>query len=255
MNPAFEILNGYYDHIYVLTLARAHERQEKIKQSLNGIRFSFFYGKDKNDFDTAVLELQGVYNEAAAKKIHRYNKGMTPGQIGCSWSHRCIYEDVIANNYQRVLIFEDDALPDPEALLQTAAILKELPPNADLLFWGYGDQYPVKTFSVFKQYAYHLQHSLGLLKWNHGMIKRLWPRPFSPHLYTAGFHDYTYAYGITLEGARKLLQLQTPIQYIADNLLAWACTNGWIKGYTCRRKVFLHDELPDGKPRDSFIND
>jgi GR25 family glycosyltransferase involved in LPS biosynthesis len=133
MNPAFEILNGYYDHIYVLTLARAKERQEKIQRSLNGIWFIFFYGKDKNDFDTAVLEQQGVYNEAAAKKIHRYHKGMTPGQIGCSWSHRCIYEDVIANNYQRVMIFEDDALPDAEALLNVAAVLQELPADAELL--------------------------------------------------------------------------------------------------------------------------
>lgn len=253
MQPGFDILNQYYDHIYVLTLERAKDRQQKIKESLKGLNFDFWIGKDKAHFDVELLKQQGIYDEPGTRKIHRYNKPMNAGQIGCSWSHRCIYEDMIANGYQRALIFEDDALPNPEALLQTQQILDELPGDADLLFWGYGDQYPPGSFSRIKQITYHLQHTLGLLKWNHKMIAHLYPKPFSEQLFTAGFHDFTYAYAVTRAGAEKLLQLQTPIKYIADNLLAWACTNGWVKGYITRNKVFLHDELPDGTPRDSFI--
>ena len=253
MQPGFDILNQYYDHIYVLTLERAKNRQQKIQESLKGLNYEFWMGKDKAHFDVETLKQQGIYDEAGARKIHRYNKPMNAGQIGCSWSHRCIYEDIIAKGYQRALIFEDDALPNPEALLHTQQILDELPADADLLFWGYGDQYPPGSFSRFKQIAYHVQHALGLLKWNHKMIAHLYPKPFSEHLFTAGFHDFTYAYAVTRAGAEKLLQLQTPVKYIADNLLAWACTNGWVKGYITRNKVFLHDELPDGTPRDSFI--
>lgn len=255
MQPGFQLLNQYYNHIYVLTLERAKERQQKISESLKGLNYQFWMGKDKAHFNVEELQQQGIYNEAAAKKIHRYNKPMTPGQIGCSWSHRCIYEDIIQNGYKRALIFEDDALPSPEALQHTEQVLNELPAGAELLFWGYGDQYPPGSFSRFKQITYHIQHTLGLLKWNHKMIGNLYPRPFSEHLFTAGFHDFTYAYGVTLAGAEKLLTLQTPIQYIADNLLAWAVTNKWINGYIVRNKMFLHDELPDGTPRDSFIQE
>jgi glycosyl transferase, family 25 len=253
MQPGFDILNQYYDHIYVLTLERAKARQQKISESLKGLNFEFWMGKDKAHFNIDTLKATGIYDEPGAKKIHRYNKPMNAGQIGCSWSHRCIYEDIIKNEYQRVLIFEDDALPNPEALQQTQQILDELPPTADLLFWGYGDQYPPGSFSRIKQITYHLQHTFGLLRWNHKMIGNLYPKPFSTNLYTAGFHDFTYSYALTNTGAKKLLQLQTPIKYIADNLLAWACTNKWITGYITRNKVFLHDELPDGTPRDSFI--
>jgi glycosyl transferase, family 25 len=255
MNAAFDFLNTHYDCIYVLTLQRAKERQQKISQSLSGLRFQFWYGKDKANFTVDELAKAGIYDEAAAKKIHRYHKPMTAGQIGCSWSHRCIYEDVLAKGYERVLIFEDDALPNTEALHLVQEITAELPATAELLFWGYGNQYPPGSFSRFKQFTYHLQHSLGLLKWNHRMINHLYPRPFSKNLFCAGFHDYTYAYALTQAGAQKLLRLQTPIQYIADNLLAWACTNQWVEGYITRQKIFLHDEWPDGTPRDSFIQE
>jgi glycosyl transferase, family 25 len=255
MHSAFELFNRHYDHIYVLTLKRAVNRQQKIARSLQGLQFEFWWGKDKADFTIDALVEQGVYDEKAARAIHRYHKPMTGGQIGCSWSHRCIYEDVVARGYKQVLIFEDDALPNLHALQLAADMLAELPDSAELMFWGYGDQYPPGTFSRVKQWMYHLQHSLGLLKWNHGMIDRLYPKPFSKNLYHAGFHDYTYAYALTQAGAKKLLQLQTPIKYIADNLLAWACTNRWVEGYIAAEKIFLHDELPDGTPRDSFIQE
>jgi GR25 family glycosyltransferase involved in LPS biosynthesis len=34
---------------------------------------------------------------------------MLPGEVACAWSHKMIYEELIAKKYNRVLIFEDDA--------------------------------------------------------------------------------------------------------------------------------------------------
>ena len=85
------------------------------------------------------------------------------------------------------------------------------------------------------------------------MINNLFARPFSPHLKKAGFHDYTYAYAITKSAAEKLQQMQTPIQYIADNLLAHAITRNIVSGYIVYPAVILHDSLPDGTARDSYI--
>ena len=73
------------------------------------------------------------------------------------------------------------------------------------------------------------------------------------HLKKAGFHDFTYAYAINESAAKKLIEMQTPIQYIADNLLAHASTKGLIEAYTAWPKVFLHDEGPGGQARPSYI--
>jgi hypothetical protein len=47
--------------------------------------------------------------------------------------------------------------------------------------------------------------------------------------------------------------MQSPIQYIADNLLAHAVTNNLVNGYIVYPAAFLHDNLPDGTARDSYI--
>jgi len=119
--------------------------------------------------------------------------------------------------------------------------------------WGW-EKNGVNNFSArFKKLFYHFQHSIGRLKWDHRVIRNLYARPFSNNLKKAGFHDYTYAYAVNRSGARKLLALQTPIQYIADNLLAHATTKEVVEGYIVWPQVFLHDTLPDGTHRDSYI--
>ena len=85
------------------------------------------------------------------------------------------------------------------------------------------------------------------------MIKNLFAKPYSSKLKKAGFHDYTFAYGLTKKGAEKLVQMQTPIQYIADNLVAYAITQNIVSGYIVYPPVMLHDNLPDGTARDSYI--
>jgi glycosyl transferase family 25 len=108
------------------------------------------------------------------QKHHRFSKIMKHGEIACSWSHRMMYEDMIANGYNRVLIMEDDAVPNEKQLQQLPAILSEIPENCELLFWGWDKNGDRTGFTPLKQLIYHLQHSLGKLKWDHTMIKNLY---------------------------------------------------------------------------------
>jgi glycosyl transferase family 25 len=250
-----QALNQYYDHIYVLTLERAKERQERMRHTLAGLDYTFFFGADKAHFSVDELKANGTYSETLARQHHRYGKAMSGGQIGCSWSHRNICEDMLANGYHRVLIFEDDILLNTQALPLIPAILGSIPPDCELLYWGYGKQEEPGFATWLKQQWYHIQHAIGLLKWNHTMIRNLYPKKISTHLATAGFHDYTYAFAINRSAAQTLIRLQTPIQYIADNLLAHAITNQHIKACITLPKIFLHDDLPGGRARDSFIQE
>lgn len=253
MMSSFEYLNNYYDKIYVLSVESASERRKNFSALFEGLKYDFFFGADKTNFNTTDIIANGTYNENMAMSHHRYNKKMKHGEIACSWSHRMMYEDMLKNNYNRVLIFEDDAVPNPELIKMLPDILNEIPEDCELLMWGWGKNGNAPFHAFLKKALYHLQHSIGLLKWNHTIIRNLYARPFSRHLKKAGFHDYTYAYAINRQAAEKLIKMQTPLQYIADNLLAHAAATGVVSSYITYPAAFLHDSLPDGTPRDSYI--
>ncbi len=249
----YSLLNEYYDHIYVLSVKTAEERRKLFAERFNGLNYTFYYGADKNEFTIPELVDRGIYDEILTKKHHRYSKSMLPGEIACAWSHKMMYQDMLDKGYDRVLIFEDDAVPDPKILTEIPDILNEVPAYAELLFWGWNKNGEDNLQTTIKKNIYHLQHTLGLLKWNHTIINNLYARTFSAHLKKAGFHDYTYAYAITATGARKLLALQQPIQYVADNLLSIASARNLLQAFITFPPVFLHDALPDGTARDSYI--
>jgi len=246
-------LNQYYDKIYVLSVASAADRREQFNQHFEGLNYSFFYGADKNKFTINEVLEKGIFSEELTRRHHRFSKTMKHGEIACSWSHRMMYEDMLTNNYNRILIFEDDALPDPEMIKKIPSILEEIPDDCELLMWGWDKNGTTSPFTGFKQFIYHIQHHIGKLKWSDHTIRNIYARPFSRHLKKAGFHDYTYAYAVNRAAAEKLIKMQTPIQYIADNLLAYAATNGIVNGYITWPRVFLHDRLPNGTHRDSYI--
>jgi glycosyl transferase, family 25 len=253
MENNWKLLNEYYDKAYVLSVKSAAHRRNRFIERFAGLNYSFFFGADKNDISINELIEKNIYSEELAKKHHRYTKTMMPGEIACALSHRMIYEDMLQNNYSRVLIFEDDAVPDPEGLQLIPAILSEIPSNCELLMWGWGKNDEAGFTASLKQYGYHVLHTVGLLKWDHKIINNLFANAFSSHLKKAGFHDYAHAYGITKNAAEKLIQMQTPIQYIADNLLAHAITKNIVSGYIVYPAAILHDNLPDGTARDSYI--
>src|SRR5438045_928430 len=91
----FTLLNSFFDKIYVITLRRATDRHDHFEKELDGLDYTIFYGQDKLEFDKKDLQGKNIYNEEMAKAHHRYHKPMPAGMIGCSWSHKLIYEDVI----------------------------------------------------------------------------------------------------------------------------------------------------------------
>lgn len=252
----FSILNNFFDHIYVITLERAKDRHEQIVECLDGLDYKFFYGSDKKVFTIDELEEAGIYDEKKAKAIHRYDKPMNKGQIGCAWSHRQVYEDMVMNNYQKVLVLEDDVLPNKEGFAILEEILSQIPTEWELLYFDYHKNLESKAQGVIKQKLYHIQKMLGKIKWSHETIRNLYARKYSINICHAGFHDFTSAYAITLPAAKKLIKEQTPIAYIADNLLAHACSNKIVNGFITVPKVFVQEsQMQDKKDRISYVED
>ncbi|GAC1379611.1 MAG: hypothetical protein NVSMB45_01920 [Ginsengibacter sp.] len=249
----FDLINEFFDHVYVLTLKRATDRHEKFAKTLQGLRYEVFYGKDKNDFDVNELKQAGIYDEELAKKHERRSIAPNAGMIGCSWSHRLIYEDMILKQYSNALILEDDIVLNKNTWQFLPNILTELPADWELIYFGFAKNEMRTKASSMKQLFYHLLKFVGALKYSHTTINNLFPKEISRHIYTSGFHDCTHAYGITFEGAKKLVAMQTPISYYPDNLLAFAATNKILKAYISLPKL-IDQEYQVGMSSQSYVN-
>ncbi|MFV0388027.1 MAG: glycosyltransferase family 25 protein [Pyrinomonadaceae bacterium] len=241
--PIFQRLHNYHSNRYVLTTRKNLERQNSLKSAFSGWQLEFFEGIDKGDTSKEQFESEGIYDETHARKSDRRSKAMTLGHICCSLGHKMIYEDMLLKGYERVMIFEDDAYPllENESLIEEA--LDEFPTDAELIYWGWHGNEVRPFFSGAKQLLYNLQHFVGLEKYNHQMIKNLYPRPYNKSFARAGKHFCAHAYTLTKTGAERLIRWQTPITYNADNAIMYAILNGDLRGYVSHTKFFGQTSL------------
>jgi glycosyl transferase, family 25 len=233
-----DFLNQYFDKILVVSVPRFTDRHEKVKQSLKGLPFEFFWGADKLMLDYDNAKSDGTYDEQRAQELQRQGKALNLGEIACSLSHRNLYTAMIENRWEKVLILEDDVLPIIENMNELPAAMEEMPQNWELVYLGYLKHEKITAGLKVKQFVYKIGSALGLMTWTYKMVCNLLPKPYSKHLKKAGFHDCTHAYALTLQGAKKLLALQTPVVYRADDLLSTTIMKGKLNAYVTEPKFF-----------------
>jgi glycosyl transferase family 25 len=243
MKTTVDVLNDFFDHIYVLTLERSKERQEEFKRRFKGLNFSFFYGTDAKLVSSEKLIEENIYSEEKAKKVTRIKKPLTLGHICCSLSHVQIYKEMIEKGYGNALILEDDAVFNTKINEKVVSnSLNELPDDWGLVYLGYKKNEPEKLKRYDKLIYYTLISLLGIIPWS---VKRIWnsnPKKFSKNLYWAGAHDHTHAYAITKESAEILIKEHSPICYNVDHFMAHVCTNRIIQPFMSKDKILLQDE-------------
>ncbi len=235
---AYSFLQGYFDKIFVVSVPRFTDRHQRLIQSLAGLNYDFFWGADKLKLNYEQAKTDRTYDEQQAKKLQRQGKALNLGEIACSLSHRMVYAEMLKNNWKKVLILEDDVLPNVEHMNQLPAALEELPADWELVYLGYLKHEKVTTALKTKQFFYKILSAIGLMAWSYKMVTNLLPKPFSRHLKKAGFHDCTHAYAVTLEGAKKLLTAQTPVVYRADDLLSATIMKGGLNAFVTVPKFF-----------------
>ena len=95
--------NNNIDKIYVINLKKNQDSLEKFmendkKANVEVERFDAVYGKELSKDHPDIL------------KYFVKDHGLNDGQIGCALSHIKIWEDAIKNNYNNIIVFEDDAI-------------------------------------------------------------------------------------------------------------------------------------------------
>ncbi len=241
MQRAFEFLNGWADRVLVISLARATDRQARLRERLAGLRYELFPATDKRDLDRDRLVRDGIYDESGTRRAFRHTKDMSLGEIACALSQRRVYEEAVRSRWARTVVFEDDVVPLPASLPLLPAALSQLPAGWDLCYLGYARNEAPTARDRAKRALYVALAPLRLVRWRAGEARRLLPTPFSANLRRAGLHDYALAYAVSLEGARKLAEAQTPVSLRADWLLASQVVQGRLSAFLAEPKMFDQD--------------
>ena len=255
MATGLKILNQYFDKIYVITLKRSPERQEKVRAHFKDVDFEFYFGVDKMNLNMEELVQSETYDPAMAKKKHRNNKEMFLGQVACSLSHRELYKEIFAKSYQKVLIMEDDFVPATIDMNVIASIDKELPNDWELVYFGYYHNENISLKMKLAQWYYAAMGFFRLIKWTPSQVMKLYPKPFSKHLQKAGFHNTTHAYAISKTAVLKLIEAQTPVVFCADTLLTDLILSDQLNAFITKPKIFDQEIFMEGGSQVSYITD
>lgn len=256
----FNVLNSHFDKVFVLSLKRSTDRQERVKKTLKGLNFDFFWGVDGRELNFDKMIQEGSYHPSFTKLFKKIKgeevKNLTLPQIACSMAHRNILKEMIKKSYENVLIFEDDILIQGNHVDRIEAALSELPNDWDLLYLGHhgSNSDPTLLLRVqiyLVQIFARLTHKFERMRvMNHKTLGRNIPRTYSDHLNLSGYHHGGYAYAVSYKGAEKILSYTWPTIFRNDNLFAELTTHGWLNSFNAKEIVFFPNrEIP------STIND
>ena len=231
-------LKKFHDAVFVITAPGFNDRQENARRELGEGNFEFIYGINKSTTSKVQLLSQGVYDEERAIALDRSGKPMSLGHICCSIGHRNVYQHIVENGIERALVFEDDVVANEVDETEVERIFKSFPADAELIYWGWKGGGYKPLFGSIKQALYHVQHAMGILKYDHTMICNLYAEPYNEYFDTAGKRLLGHAYTLTRSGAEQLIELNTPVVLNADNALLYAVLQDKVKAYVSKIKLF-----------------
>ncbi len=248
-------LKHFHDSVYVITIPRAVERHASVVEQLGEGNFEFVNSVDKTDVSLDQIIAEGTYDEAIARRTDRRNKPMTLGHICCSIGHRRVYERFLESGGERALVFEDDVVSFGVEENIVSEMIASVPPDADLIYWGWEGGGHSPWYGPLKQALYHVQHVVGLERYDHTMIRNLYSRPYNEHFDVAGKHFLAHAYTINRRAAKALIRWNTPIKLNGDNALLYAVLSGDVRAYIAKPRLFGQRSADKSDPLQTLTAD
>ena len=248
MSGVFTPLNDYFDGIFVITLDGYEARQNSIKQNMQGLNFEFWFGTDKRELDDSVLLDNSQYDNESHQNIKRTHRSMSLSEYACACSHRGIYQHMLDNNLQRVLIFEDDAVPDLQELNHFAQRIATLPEDWKVVLFDYYGSHYENTKGLLRRQIYKIYHYLRISNWHTvslPLIDKMLMRPYNTHFYLAGRLSGAHAYSISLDAAKYYCDYQQPVKLQADRIFYYAQGLDGNSVFACKKPMFLRGELSE----------
>jgi glycosyl transferase family 25 len=138
--------SNVFDKVYLMNLKR---RPDRLKNFLNYYKNSDMKNIPLLKFDAidgSKLEMSSIpLSELAIGELQQLESTgfrtkhyqLTKGGIGCYLSHVKIWENILKNNYETVLIFEDDAQVPKDILKSINEEIVYIPNDWDIILYGY----------------------------------------------------------------------------------------------------------------------
>uniref|UniRef100_A0A7E4ZZN9 ZP domain-containing protein n=1 Tax=Panagrellus redivivus TaxID=6233 RepID=A0A7E4ZZN9_PANRE len=173
-----------FDQIYVVNLKRRPERLQKMDliMRLLGIEYRVFEAVDGlklTDEQIASLRFLPGYEDPY------YKRPMKAGEIGCFLSHYGVWQDVVRNGYDRVVVFEDDVRFSENSTIQLRKVVEDIMKTRldwDLIYLGrkkmtpHGDEFYIPGHRYLSTLAYSYW-TLGYALSNSGARKLIAAKP------------------------------------------------------------------------------
>ncbi|KAL7025625.1 hypothetical protein ACKWTF_013567 [Chironomus riparius] len=168
-----------FSEIFMINLKRRPERKLKMDLTLKelGIEYTHFEAVDGKKLTDEEIAAKGIILMPEYEDPY-HKRPMKLGEIGCFLSHYMIWQKMVENNLQEVLILEDDIKFEPYFREHAIQMMEEARRigGYDLIYFGR------KRLDDNEQY---IDQSTNFVK--------------------VSYTYWTLAYAITLEGAKKLL--------------------------------------------------
>ena len=129
-----ETLFNLIDKVYVINMDKDKERMLILDKKLKKLGLEY-------------ERISGVDGEKKYKELNVKTK-LRPGQLGCLLSHIKILEKAKNNNYQNILIFEDDVIFCKNFIEKLVKLLKKVKHNEghfDILYLGCSQKHDWKN--------------------------------------------------------------------------------------------------------------
>jgi len=129
-----------FSQIYPINLKRRPDRFNRMMYNLEqlGIEAKAVEAVDGRQLDENYIKFHGIQMMPDFSEPY-HKRPLTYGEIGCFMSHFNIWQDMLENNYEKVLILEDDIRFRPYFTEKLQYLMEELDTSApywDLVFLG-----------------------------------------------------------------------------------------------------------------------
>lgn len=237
-------LNLFFDKIFVISIPRNKERLVSFLKNNPDIEVEIFNGIDGRELFPHISHVaQFPIDFFEDSNIsYEWAKIRNKGQLGCALSHFLLRKQIFELKIKKTLIFEDDTISVLYKINYLENALRELPHDWELFYLGYTN--------MSRWVSNPITRGLIKLKYNlkpvsvHGKIsgnpaKMFFPKSFSKHLDLAGMYTGTHAYALSLQGAEKIVNFNSPLQYGSDTGLMHACYHKIVNGFALKKQIFI----------------
>lgn len=172
-------------NVFMINLLRRPERRKRMQHCFEelGIDAEIMDAVDGKTLNRTILETMGI--RLMSNYVDPYHKRpMTMGEIGCFLSHYYIWKKVIENDYESVMVLEDDVRFEPFFRNKINFVLNELRrlnTNWDLVYLGrkrmQEQEEPLVEGSQFLVHAGYSYWTLGYILSSQGAKKLLAAKP------------------------------------------------------------------------------